>query len=261
MKDTQWRGNSPGFSELEEESKRMSGKIKELQVHMQREKEKRLENLAEGGKGFTNLNDTLATLSATPEIDCVVMMFLRNCGMERYYENFINSQINDLSGLQDLTEKTLEEMKIPIGHRLKILKHLRTVPKNEKVFNQNFTTEHVQKSGDETFLKDKILGQSFITLTENTSSTTKSYAVSKDPTETVLSFSIQAKVPCWQCLKVHPAPDSILNYNKNFCSETCLGRFEASEKKTCACGAKFLRKQGIFYQENWICNLCAENLS
>ena len=262
MNDTQWKSNSPGFSELEEESKRMSGKIKELQVHMQREKEKRMETFpyetTERFKGSSNFNDTLATLSASPEIECHVMMFLRNCGMERYYESFIKHQINDLSLIQNLTERTLEDMKIPIGHRLKILKHLRTLPKNEKAPGPDPTPAPVPK---EPFSKTQLPAKSFITLTETTSSATKSYPRNKDPTETVLSFSIQAKVPCWQCLKVHPVPDSLLSHSKNFCSEACLAHFEASEKKTCLCGTQFLRKQGIFFQKSWICSPCAEKLS
>lgn len=257
MKETQLKGSSAGFG-LEEESKKMSGKIKELQVHMQREKEKRMGDFGAGvndGNAVFILNDTLATLSASPEVECVVMMFLKNCGMEKYYDAFISNQIHDLPALKNLTESALEAIKIPIGHRLKILKNLRTFLNSDKTESNklNPSTQH-----KETIIKDLLPSQPFFQLTESTS--IRKPFVTKDFNETALSFSIQAKVPCWQCLRVHPEPDSIKNYNKNFCSDSCLGKFESTEKKTCTCGAIFLRKQGIFYKEMWICNLCAEKI-
>lgn len=256
MKDGR-TGSSAGFG-LEEESKRMSGKIKELQMHMMREKGKRMAEFGSGtgeANGALVLNDTLASFSASPEVECVVMMFLKNCGMEKYYDAFISNQIHDLPTLKSLTESSLEALKIPIGHRLKILKNLRTFLNSDTTESNKINPPVIHEN---TKLKDIVPTQPFFQLTESTP--IRRPLLTKDPTETSLSYSIQAKVPCWQCLRVHPEPDSIKNYNKNFCSETCLVKFESTEKKTCTCGNTFLRKQGIFYKEMWICNLCAEKI-
>mmetsp|Transcript_13237 Transcript_13237/g.13340 ORF Transcript_13237/g.13340 Transcript_13237/m.13340 type:complete len:198 (-) Transcript_13237:429-1022(-) len=53
------------------------------------------------------------------------MDFLASCGMEKYYNLLIENGIDELEILLELTEDHLNNLNIPLGHRLKILKKIR----------------------------------------------------------------------------------------------------------------------------------------
>ena len=54
-----------------------------------------------------------------------VLEFLSACGMEKYYEKFVENGIEELEILVEVTESHLANMAIPLGHRLKIMKKIK----------------------------------------------------------------------------------------------------------------------------------------
>ncbi|CAG9326257.1 unnamed protein product [Blepharisma stoltei] len=54
-----------------------------------------------------------------------IMDFLISCGMEKYYNLLIENGIDELEILLELTEDHLNNLNIPLGHRLKLLKKIR----------------------------------------------------------------------------------------------------------------------------------------
>ncbi|OMJ73500.1 hypothetical protein SteCoe_27800 [Stentor coeruleus] len=148
---------NPANDVLQEEAKRMEEKLSELKEFMQKEKEKRnqepklkdLSRLRINPSNKLLINNTepkpktqdealqlkkneyipTSTLLESPINNPYqqnqLFDFLSNCGMEKYYKSFIDNGIEDLEILLELTEPHLVNMKIPLGHRLKILKKIR----------------------------------------------------------------------------------------------------------------------------------------
>ncbi|OMJ92917.1 hypothetical protein SteCoe_4259 [Stentor coeruleus] len=153
--------NSPANDILQEEAKRMEEKLNELKEFMQKEKEKRDQGpklkdpsrlkTNTSGKPIISNPDTISfpikktqdevfQIKKTEYIPTSALLenpinnsskqtqvfdFLCNCGMEKYYNFFIDNGIEDLETLLELTEPHLTSMNIPLGHRLKIMKKIK----------------------------------------------------------------------------------------------------------------------------------------
>ena len=241
-----------GSTLLQEESKRMSEKIKQLQGHMQREREKRQEtaNLPDSGK--VSSMDTSTTYSPSPEIECPAFAFLKSIGMERYHSSFTSNQVNSLEKLKDVSESFMENLKIPIGHRLKILKNLKSLQESQN-FNQ--ITEKIQDFGIK--IEEKTDSELF-KLTSNGLGTmiSKNYGFEVKTDE---SYSLSEKKTCWNCFKVKDCNEGIEAYKKFFCCARCVEEFEKTEMKICECGNRMLRWDGVYFEDKWICKVCEDN--
>lgn len=66
-----------------------------------------------------------------------VLDFLNSCGMDRYHKTFIENGIEEFDILMELTEGHLNNMGIPLGHRLKILKKIKENKGNDKKGKEN----------------------------------------------------------------------------------------------------------------------------
>lgn len=60
--------------------------------------------------------------------------FLQSINLLKYKDTFIQNGIDDLDVLLELSEEHLELMKIPLGHKLKILKKIKDFKKNPASF-------------------------------------------------------------------------------------------------------------------------------
>ena len=54
-----------------------------------------------------------------------VSIFLNEVGLIKYREQFIENGIEDLEIILELDDKHLEQMNVPLGHKLKILKRIK----------------------------------------------------------------------------------------------------------------------------------------
>lgn len=246
------KSSATGSSLLQEESKRMSEKIKQLQSHMQREREKRHEitNLPDSGK--VSSMDTSTTYSPSPEIECPVFVFLKSIGMERYHSNFLSNQVNSLEKLRDVSETFMENLKIPIGHRLKILKNLKTLQESQS-FN-----EKIEKRQDFGIKTEEKQDSGLFKLTSNGLSTITSKNFGFE-VKTEESYSLNEKKTCWNCFKVKDCSEGIEAYKKFFCCGGCVAEFEKTEMKLCECGNRMLRWDGVYFEDKWICKVCEDN--
>ena len=58
-----------------------------------------------------------------PEVD----EFLGSITLQKYYEMFAENGIEDLETILELNDTHLDAMAVPLGHKLKILKRIKTV--------------------------------------------------------------------------------------------------------------------------------------
>jgi hypothetical protein len=262
---------------LQEESKKISDKIKELQNHMQREKEKRLDYLNSVNPDSQKLFsvDSSTTHSASPEIENTLLSLLKSCGMDKYFQNFINNQVDDIEKLRNISEGQMESFKIPIGHRLKIIKQLKitqdlaqaalfwkTSSKDQPFIEKNSKKESPSRKDPNFEVFDERESKNtrnvFFKTQEKPGNKEKNFFFGEIGTE--LSFSLSEKKPCWTCLKVVVEGKGLKRHSKFFCSDNCLDEFQKQEMRSCKCGARFFRKEGIFFEDGWICNICAEKI-
>ena len=54
-----------------------------------------------------------------------IVKFFDDIGLPKYSQVFIDNGIEDVETLVELQEEHLEMMKIPLGHKLKIMKRIR----------------------------------------------------------------------------------------------------------------------------------------
>ena len=53
------------------------------------------------------------------------MGFLTDIKLEKYYEKFIDNGVEDLETILELKDEHIEQMGIPLGHKLKIIKKIK----------------------------------------------------------------------------------------------------------------------------------------
>lgn len=51
--------------------------------------------------------------------------FLGNVKLDKYADKFIDNGVEDLETILELQDKHLEQMGVPLGHKLKILKRIK----------------------------------------------------------------------------------------------------------------------------------------
>lgn len=122
----------------------LSLKLKQLKDQMQQQKKARTKRPQSSNKVIVaDASEFLTTSelmgfdqsrpSTEPAIDrpstapesSAVLDFLREIGLERYWESFRAAQIDDVEVLAELTDEHLTSLGLPIGHRIKLLKRLR----------------------------------------------------------------------------------------------------------------------------------------
>ena len=60
--------------------------------------------------------------------DCPeVMEFLATVNMHKYYQRMIDNGIEDEETILELNDSHLDAMRIPLGHKLKMLKRIKTI--------------------------------------------------------------------------------------------------------------------------------------
>jgi hypothetical protein len=139
----------PASEILQEEAKRMEERLSELKDFMLKEREKRdtAPRMKDGSKWRSSATSKPITgyadfvLSKKPKLSQKpkpsqedLKNFLLSCGLEKYLKLFKDQGIEDLEILQEVTETHLQDMGIPIGHRLKLLKKLKEAkePKSQE---------------------------------------------------------------------------------------------------------------------------------
>lgn len=55
--------------------------------------------------------------------------FLKDLKLDKYVDNFIDNGVEDLETVLELNEKHLEQMGVPLGHKLKIFKRIKETRK------------------------------------------------------------------------------------------------------------------------------------
>lgn len=202
---------------LQEEAERMAAKLEELKKHLQKEKEKR-DGVRNEGIFLGEVSETRSSTSVEDRSTGEIFKFLAYCALEKYFEKFVENGITSIKELKNSSESCLETLGIPIGHRIKIAKYLKTFKENPEK-------------------QEEIL-----MVTSEVSSGNSSYP-------TVL------KVSCWGCYKVLA---EILVYtsafNYHFCSEKCFESFKKSEFATCKCLKEFYKKTGVSSNRVWFCS-------
>ena len=62
-----------------------------------------------------------------PEVDT----FLNSVSLAKYKETFIDNGVEDLETILEMDEKHLESMRVPLGHKLKMMKKIKQIRKEE----------------------------------------------------------------------------------------------------------------------------------
>lgn len=57
--------------------------------------------------------------------------FLDSIGLQKYYQTFLDNGVEDLEIILELDDKHLEQMKVPLGHKLKIMKRIKDLRKEK----------------------------------------------------------------------------------------------------------------------------------
>jgi hypothetical protein len=55
------------------------------------------------------------------------MEFLATANMHKYYQRMIDNGIEDEETILELNDSHMDAMKIPLGHKLKMLKSIKTI--------------------------------------------------------------------------------------------------------------------------------------
>ena len=56
-----------------------------------------------------------------------VDVFLESAGLPRYRDNFLDNGVEDLETILELDDKHLEQMGVPMGHKLKLVKRIKEI--------------------------------------------------------------------------------------------------------------------------------------
>ena len=56
-----------------------------------------------------------------------VNSFLRTISLEKYVSKFVDNGVEDLETILELQDQHIEQMGIPLGHKLKIMKRIKEV--------------------------------------------------------------------------------------------------------------------------------------
>ena len=172
---------------------------------------------------------TLAPASS-PE----VYEFLRSCELERYHSLLLEQGIEDLATLFDLTEEHLTELKVPLGHRLKLLKKIREAlpkpPSPAATATQQPSPQHPRRVHFEAARQDD----------------------GTDPTEAIPVKP--AKLACWTCYRIFNAAQAEVFDEKDFCSAACLAVHSREATVECTCGASVVKGKGEVSQGKWYCS-------
>mmetsp|Transcript_33016 Transcript_33016/g.58102 ORF Transcript_33016/g.58102 Transcript_33016/m.58102 type:complete len:483 (-) Transcript_33016:32-1480(-) len=124
----------------------ISLKLKQLKDQMQQQKKARAKRPQSASKVIvaegTDFLSTSALLGfdeplpkQTPRVDqesAEVLNFLKEIGLERYWDSFREAQVTDIEVLYELTDEHLTSIGLPIGHRIKLLKRIRETRNDSK---------------------------------------------------------------------------------------------------------------------------------
>ena len=79
-----------------------------------------------------NLTEQIAIQNKAPEQaqkiaddNAEVRNFLTEIKLEKYYEKFMENGVEDLETILELKDEHIEQMGIPLGHKLKIIKKIK----------------------------------------------------------------------------------------------------------------------------------------
>lgn len=75
-----------------------------------------------------------------PDLYKEVNEFLGNINLQKYQDKFIDNGVEDLETILELDENHLEQMGVPLGHKLKIMKRIKETRK-EKNMDQPVAAE------------------------------------------------------------------------------------------------------------------------
>ena len=63
-----------------------------------------------------------------------VDIFLEGAGLPKYREIFLDNGIEDLETILELDEKHLEQMSVPMGHKLKLVKRIKEIRQEKGLY-------------------------------------------------------------------------------------------------------------------------------
>ena len=277
---------------LKEESQKMEERLVELRGFLTKEKENRSLRTKEGAgrrrnettyvdlvRSYQPKQSRPAPAAPIPQTreDCpAVHEFLASCGLERYLNLFVDNGFEDLASMLELTESHLVTLKIPLGHRLKLLRKLKDtlaaqqleeaaleLAEPAEALESAELAEAVELTGSVARAQaaprfedewEELQPPTNSTITQQTSE-----PFLAPPAEPVVyaDFSVgeatvQTKVSCWTCFTLF-VKERVFDH-KDFCSERCLHRYRQERSTFCPCGRLLLRGNGRFARGHWHCS-------
>ena len=215
-----------------------------------------------------------------------VSLFLGELGMTRYLQLFSETGIEDLETILELEGEHLDMMKIPLGHKLKMLKKIKelksTQSSSQSTEFQKPTMSNAETQNDVS-LKNPDLGMGEYDEAEQqrqfqeavnswrTTGKTESNSIQQqsDPEDPQIAMTMETKLgpkaSCWNCFKLACKSDMKSLDDHDFCSEECIEKFKDKNYAVCDlgdCKNRFLKiKTGIILKSKWYCSEQCADLS
>lgn len=201
--------------------------------------------------------------------------FLRNHNLSQYYQLLLSKGFEEIEILREITAEMLNEMQIPPGHQIKLMKALRKDAKIEEKpdITRKICSSSVAKRTDLVELpleieetrafsqKTAAKAVKKVNFSQNIKENTKiDEGTGTSPRNFEANARKPAKISCWNCFKLFESCD-FCEYAKSFCSEACRDAFLRTNELVCAkCAKKKLKTQGIHRNSQFFCDeACAPN--
>jgi len=209
-----------------------------------------------------------ASLSESRVGELEMLEFLRSCGMQQYHFLFTKNGIKDMETVMELKEENLNELCIPLGHRLKILKRLREyiiISRNKNSISDHEetkpsskeprSTSSIQKSHNSTktyedksdedpklSLREKFFGKGFEEETR------------QPPVSNIEIPPEFQKFFCCVCNRNLANKTPIKAFSKEFCSEQCYQLLAKEVSVECLCGKTLPKNSANYHRGSWYCS-------
>lgn len=178
--------------------------------------------------------------------------------LEKYLDKFVDNGVEDLETILELRDEHIEQIGIPLGHKLKIMKRIKdlradkgmTVPQSREGTTRP-DVQPLEKSDQKPSLKNGTYdeGEShnqFLEALNAWRSAAPPKKVTFNEKENQIKQVEDRKTPqqkkvsknesCWNCYKLYvptEATSQMKNGDKNFCSDFCNKSYSLQNSKSC----------------------------
>lgn len=218
--------------------------VQELRTYIERNKPSEARFKDAQGLRQSRPSSAVSTASASAHTPSSLSSFLSELGLSRYLSQLLKNGIEDLETAYELTESDLEQMGIPLGHRIKILKRLRDLygPREETKTSK---------------LPNKPPLPPTLPPPEALAKPVRSAKKAGNSAESGHGklMSVNERIGCWECYRTFFKEVGEVLDGKVFCTRICAEKYRQKASIACPCGLAQLKSSSIYSEGVYYCSV------